>query len=59
MAQLVPPNVRFMPRFEDTFAIGRCAERESAITYEFWTRGACAEKRMTFRSRSRRHLSVL
>src|SRR5579863_5040572 len=31
----------------------------SAKTYENSARGACAEKRMSFRCRSRRHLSVV
>ena len=33
--------------------------RDSAITYEISGSGACAEKRMTFRCLSKRHLSVV
>ena len=41
-------NVRFTLQFEETFLIGHRAGRDSAKTYEFSARGACAEKRMTF-----------
>jgi hypothetical protein len=51
-------NVRFTPGSEEAFLIGRRAGRDSKITYEFVARGACAEKRMSFRCLSRRHLSV-
>jgi hypothetical protein len=34
---------------EETFLIGRRAGHDSAITYEFSARGACAEKRVSFR----------
>jgi hypothetical protein len=38
-----------MPHSEETFCISRRAGRDSAITYAFSARGACAAKRMTFR----------
>ena len=53
-----PKNVGFTPHSEETFPISRRA-RDSAITYEFWARRACAKKRMTFRSRHQRHLSAV
>jgi hypothetical protein len=60
----IPPkrrlkNVRFTPPPEGRFCRGWRTKRESAITYEFSARGACAEKRMSFRCRSRWHLSVV
>jgi hypothetical protein len=42
-------KVRFTPHSEDTFLIGRRAGGDSAKTYEFSARGACVEKRMSFR----------
>jgi hypothetical protein len=52
-------NVRFTRYSEEAFLFGRRAGRDSAITYEFSGRAACAEIRMSFRCLSLRHLSVL
>ena len=49
----VPKNVRFTPVLRRGFLIGRCAGRDSAITYEFSVRRACAEKRMSFQCTAR------
>ena len=51
-------NVRFTPYPDETF-LGRRAERDSAIMSEFSARGACAEKRVSFRGVLKRHLSVI